>query len=180
MGLEKQLADLILAEATKLIYRYHAYHNYLHLEHERNKKRFGYSFPSKKIERPDYWSKDKKFNPFYVKKKAKSIAKSIAKKIENKTYKPNPPHVKKIPKSSGGNREVSVYQIQDAAVSKLFYYRLLAKNKHRFSSFSYAYRNDKNVHFAIQDIWVDISMNARTFIAEFDFSDFFGSISHNF
>ncbi len=179
MGLEEQLTDLIIKESTKLIYRYHSYHNYLHQEHKRNLKRFGV-FPTKNIKQPDYWSEDKKFNPFYVKRKAKSIAKSIARKIENKTYKPNPPFIKSIPKSSGGNRQVSVYQIQDASVSKLFYYRLLAKNKHRFSSFSYAYRNDKNVHFAIQDIWVDISMNARTFIAEFDFSDFFGSISHEF
>ena len=57
---------------------------------------------------------------------------------------------------------------------------MLAKNRHRFSSFSYAYRNDRNVHFAIQDIAVDISQEARTFIAEFDFSDFFGSIQHDY
>ncbi len=179
MSLELQLTRLITNEADKLIARYHAYHNYLHLEHARNKKRFGTIVP-KIIEQPDYWKIDKKFNPFYVKKKARSIAKSIAKNIENKTYEPNQPYLKTIPKLSGGERVLSIYQIPDAAVSKLFYYRLLAKNRHRFSSFSYAYRNDRNVHFAIQDIWVDISLNARTFIAEFDFSDFFGSISHDF
>jgi RNA-directed DNA polymerase len=91
-----------------------------------------------------------------------------------------PPHRKKIPKSGGGERELTVYQIPDAAVSTYFYSRRLAKNRHRFSSFSYAYRNDRNVHFAIQDIAVDLDQNARTFIAEFDFSDFFGSIEHEF
>ena len=75
---------------------------------------------------------------------------------------------------------MSIYQIPDATVSKIYYSRLLAKNKHRFSSFSYAYRNDRNVHFAIQDIWLDISRDTRSFIAEFDFSDFFGSISHDY
>ena len=64
--------------------------------------------------------------------------------------------------------------------SKYFYDRLLCKNKHRFSSFSYAYRNDRNVHFAIQDIAIDISQEVRIFVAEFDFSDFFGSISHDY
>lgn len=179
MSLEKQLTKLIVDESEKLILRYHAYHNNLHQEHLRNQKRFGIT-TQKRIEQPNYWKEDQKFNPFYVRKKAKSIAKSIAKNIENKTYEPNPPYIKSIPKLSGGERQISIYQIPDAAVSKLFYYRLLAKNRHRFSSFSYAYRNDRNVHFAIQDIWVDISMNARTFIAEFDFSDFFGSISHSF
>jgi RNA-directed DNA polymerase len=102
------------------------------------------------------------------------------KRISDKTYKPFPPHIKKIPKAGGGDRLVSIYQIPDAAVSKIYYNRLLSKNKHRFSSFSYAYRNDRNVHFAIQDIWLDISRDARSFIAEFDFSDFFGSISHEY
>lgn len=93
-------------------------------------------------------------------------------------YAPHAPHRRKIPKPGGGERELTVFQIPDAAVSAYFYSRLLAKNRHRFSSFSYAYRNDRNVHFAIQDIAVDLAQNARTFIAEFDFSDFFGSIDH--
>lgn len=179
MNLEEYLVKVIEEESDKLILRYHAYHNALHHEHLRNKKRIS-NPPSKIIKTPDYWLEDKKFNPFYVKKKSKSIARSVAKKISEQTYVPFPPHIKKIPKPSGGFRTISVYQIPDAAVSRIYYNRLLAKNKHRFSSFSYAYRNDRNVHFAIQDIWLDISGDARSFIAEFDFSDFFGSISHDY
>jgi RNA-directed DNA polymerase len=85
-----------------------------------------------------------------------------------------------VAKQSGGVRHVSIFQIPDAAVSSLYYDQLLSKNKHRFSSFAYAYRNDRNVHFAIQDLAVDLSQYSRTFVAEFDFSDFFGSISHDF
>lgn len=129
---------------------------------------------------PEYWDIDSKFNPFYVRRNAAAIARSVARKIALQTYKPHVPHLKKIPKLGGGVRELTVYQIPDAAVSTYFYGRLLAKNRHRFSSFSYAYRNDRNVHFAIQDIAVDLAHNARTFIAEFDFSDFFGSIDHAF
>ncbi|WP_219623274.1 hypothetical protein, partial [Vibrio parahaemolyticus] len=71
---------------------------------------------------------------------AKTIAYSIAKKIESQTYEPFEPSKNKVAKSSGGYREVAMYQIPDAAISTFFYHRLLSKNKHRFSSFSYAYR----------------------------------------
>lgn len=180
MSLEQQIAIIIKNEADKLIQRYHEYHNSVHSEFLRNIKRLGLLSPDKKIRKPDYWDVDQKFNPFYVRRKHKSIARSIAKKIESRTYVPNKPFIKSVPKSGGGIRKVTIYQIQDAAISKLFFNRLLAKNKHRFSSFSYAYRNDRNVHFAIQDISVDLKNNERTFVSEFDFSDFFGSISHKY
>jgi hypothetical protein len=180
MDLEQQIAKVIKEEADKLIARYHEYHNRMHLEQKRNEKRLGISASKKIIHVPDYWSYDKKFNPFYVRRRHKNIARSIAKNIESRTYRPNPPYLKTVAKSDGGERIVSIFQIQDAAISKLFFNRLLAKNKHRFSSFSYAYRNDRNVHFAIQDIAVDLALEERTFIAEFDFSDFFGSISHEY
>lgn len=180
MELEKKLSNAICDEADKLIVRYHEYHNRTHIEAIRNAKRLGHSASKKIIHTPDYWLHDKKHNPFYIKRKHKSIARSIALKIENRTYSPNQPYTKIIPKSDGGERKVSIYQIQDAAISKYFFNRLLSKNKHRFSSFSYAYRNDRNVHFAIQDISVDLCRNERTFIAEFDFTDFFGSISHSY
>jgi len=180
MKLEQQIEKIIREEAEKLIERFNEYHNRVHLEAKRNRKRLGDLAPPKKIHTPDYWSDDKKFSPFYVKSKSKSIARSIAKKIQDRTYSPNDPHIKKVEKSDGGVRSVAIYQIPDAAISKLFFNRLLSKNRHRFSSFSYAYRNDRNVHFAIQDISVDLKRNERTFLAEFDFSDFFGSISHDY
>jgi hypothetical protein len=179
VNLEEYLGQIIEEESDKLILRFHAYHNALHHEYVRNKKRI-VDVPRKSIKTPDYWKEDEKFNPFYVKRKSKSIARSIAKKISNQTYKPHLPHTKEIPKPSGGQRSLEIYQIPDTAVSRIYYNRLLAKNKHRFSSFSYAYRNDRNIHFAIQDIWLDLSRDARSFVAEFDFSDFFGSISHDY
>lgn len=179
MSVESQLKERIIAECEKLIDRHHAYHNHLHREWLRNSLRVSDASP-KRVMTPEYWDIDPKFNPFYVRRNAAAIARSIARKIALQEYTPHPPHCKKIPKPGGGERELTVYQIPDAAVSTYFYRRLLAKNRHRFSSFSYAYRSDRNVHFAIQDIAVDLEQNARTFIAEFDFSDFFGSIDHNF
>lgn len=179
MRFQEHLERVIEEEANKLILRYHAYHNAVHAEHERNRKRIS-NPPPKLVLTPDYWAKDVKFNPFYVRRRRHSIARSITRKIANRQYSPKEPHIKEIPKSSGGTRAVTIYQIPDAAVSRVYFERLLAKNKHRFSSFSYAYRDDRNVHFAIQDIWLDISRDARAFVAEFDFSDFFGSISHEY
>jgi RNA-directed DNA polymerase len=83
MNIQEYLAKVIDEESDKLIFRYHAYHNALHFEFLRNKKRIA-NAPPKQIMKPDYWAQDKKFNPFYVKKKSKSIARSIAKQILGK------------------------------------------------------------------------------------------------
>jgi len=179
VSLEKHLIQIINDESTKLSQRHHAYHNALELEHTRKAKRVS-NADKKQIKIPDYWLKDEKFNPFYVNKHKRQIAHSIARKIKQGTYSPNSPEVMEIPKTSGGTRNVTIYQIPDAAVSRLIYNQLLRKNKHRFSSFSYAYRNDRNVHFAIQDISVELAQTSRVFVAEFDFSKFFDSINHEY
>ncbi len=151
MILEKQLLKFIQAEAEKLSDRHHAYHNSVNLEHERKSRRL--LDPGKKVVTlPPQWDVDKKFNPFHVNKNRKKIAHSIAGKILSGTYIPNSPTSMEVRKPSGGYRTVSIYQIPDAAVSSLFYHQLLKKNKHRLSSFAYAYRDDRNAHFAIQDI----------------------------
>lgn len=177
--LADQIKKAILAESEKLIERYHGYHNALHLEHTRKRRRV-ISVESKEIKTPAEWKHHFLHNPFYVRRKATAIANSIAKKIEAGIYVPHKPFPKTVPKKGGGERHISIYQIPDAAISTMFYQNLLEKNLHRFSSFSYAYRNDRNVHFAIQDIAIELEGSNRTFIAEFDFSDFFGSISHEY
>ncbi len=179
MELETFIARYIADEAEKLALRHHAYHNAISIENSRKLERTK-SPNLLQVVKPEHWLIDRKFNPFYVKKNTKSIARSIAKKISSGEYEPREPAIAKIPKKSGGTRDVAMYQIPDAAVSTLFYHRLLKKNRHRFSSFSYAYRNDRNVHFAIQDIAVELSQNSRIFVAEFDFSKYFDSISHDF
>lgn len=175
--LEDRIRLAIQREAKKLIDRYQSYHNVLHLEHSRKTQRMSGVNP-KIIKTPKEWAVHPLHNPFYVYRKAGAIAKSIAKKIELGTYAPFAPYQKSVPKKGVGTRMVSIYQIPDAAISTMFYRQLLDKNIHRFSSFAYAYRNDRNVHFAIQDIAIDLSNSTRTYIAEFDFSNFFGSINH--
>lgn len=179
MDLQESIEREITEEADKLALRYHAYHNALHAEHVRQAKRVK-SPPTKIIKQPAYWAVDRKFNPFYVRKHRAAIAHSIAQKILTKSYLPNPPFEKEIAKSGGGTRNISVFQIPDAAVSRMIYKQLLRKNRHRFSGYSYAYRDDRNAHFAIQDIAIDLAQHSRMFVAEFDFSKFFDSVNHGY
>jgi hypothetical protein len=178
-NMKRILIKHIKTEALDKAVEHQLYHNYLEIDHQRNNKRVNNPQP-KIVKKPEEWSLDKKFNPFYVLKRTEQIANSISRKLLNKTYEPNKPFQKEIPKKGGGKRTISIYQIPDSAVSDLFYHNLLSKNKHRFSSFSYAYRNDRNVHFAIQDIAHELNSTNRIFVAEFDFSNFFGSISHQY
>ncbi|MGL5756791.1 MAG: reverse transcriptase domain-containing protein [Paraclostridium sp.] len=171
--------DSIIEEARKNAKRYHMYHNNLEIIYQRNRKRIQ-NPPVKDVKIPDCWQADKKFNPFYVIKHAKQISKSIKYKLNNDDYKPKDPFIREVAKASGGIRKITVYQIPDAAISNYLYHRLLSKNKHRFSSLSYAYRDDRNVHYAVQDISLELKSHPRLFVAEFDFSDFFGSIEHDY
>lgn len=177
--MEKLLLGDILNEARQKASEYQLYHNYLQIGFERNKKRIK-SAPPKQVKTPEQWAESRLHNPFYVIKHTKQIAKSLSKKILNGTFSPNKPYERRIRKKGGGFRTVSIYQFPDSAVSDRFYHNLIAKNKHRFSSHSYAYRNDRNVHFAIQDVAIEFRLSPRFYIAEFDFSDFFGSIDHSY
>jgi len=177
--MEKILAEDIEKIAVQLKSRFENYHNNLHLWYERNSKNY-INYDPKNVKFPEEWNNDNKYNPYYVLKRKKQIAKSISKNILAGKYFPCEPYIKQIPKPNGGTRDISIYQIQDSAVSYRIYKNLLTKNKHRFSSLTYAYRNDRNIHFAIQDIAHELLTVPRIFVAEFDFSDFFGSINHDY
>ena len=91
--IEKAISD----EAERLAREFHEYHNVLEIECQRNKRRIA-SPPTKDVKVPEYWSVDKKFNPFYVRKHLKPISRSIVQKLENGTYKPNPPYLYEVKK----------------------------------------------------------------------------------
>ncbi len=177
--MEKVLLKDIENQSKELMNKYNLYHNYVHISHTRLNDLY-LNVPPKTIEYPEEWKVSKLYNPFYVHKRRKQIAKSVARNILKGVYTPEKPIPREIVKPSGGKRKISIYQIQDSAVSDRFYHNLLSKNKHRFSSLSYAYRNDRNIHFAIQDISNELNSVPRIFVAEFDFSNFFGSIPHSY
>lgn len=177
--MEKILYEDIKRQAIQIKERFELYHNNIERWHQKVTNIYS-NPPTKNVSVPLEWDENPKFNPYYVLKRNAQISKSVARKILNKTYKPNKPYYKTIPKKGGGTRKLSIYQIQDSAVSYRTYKNLLQKNKHRFSSFSYAYRDDRNLHFAIEDIFNEISITPRVFVAEFDFKKFFDSIQHDY
>lgn len=131
------------------------------------------------LHRPAYWGVDPGFNPYHVRAHAPAIVRAINLAIARKDYRPRPPCAHSVPKPGGGERVVSVFQIADSVVSKTAYSSLLEKNSALMSARSYAYRPDLSTHDAIQYVASEFSTNNRIYVAEYDFSNYFGSISHN-
>ena len=179
MIFEQMVKKAIIKECKKHISRYHNYLNWLTDYIYRENKNFNICIV-KQIKTPIYWGVEKLTNPFYTLRRVDQIAHSISKKIIKHEYQPNPPIKKEIPKPSGGKRILSIFQIPDAAISRLFFDFLMHKNSYKFSSYSYAYRNDKTTHYAVENIFNNIISHDRIFIAEYDFSKFFDKISHKF
>ncbi len=176
--MEQELYEELRKLCEVKISEFHDYHNYLQRNCAR-RIRNGMS-SVKEVKEPEEWSNSGRYNPFYVIKHLKQIAHSISRKLVRGTYEPEAPFLKHIPKSNGTFRVVMSYQLPDAAVSTLIYRKLIRKNRQRFSSYSYAYRNDRNAHFAIQDLYSYLSNERRVFVAEYDFSSFFDSILHDY
>ena len=108
------------------------------------------------------------------------MAYALANAVRNGTYTPKPSLSLKIKKPGGGSRGISIFTIPDASVSYWLNERLTARNAHFFSSYAYAYRADRNVHHAIQNLMRDIRGQKRLFVLEYDFSKYFDTISHDY
>ncbi len=128
---------------------------------------------------PGYWSADPGFNPYHVRSRAAGIAYAIEKALDAGQYRPRPAVKYRVPKAGGGQRDVSVFQVADNAVSNLTFGRLIEKNARHLSAHAYAYRRDLTVHDAVLHVYSDFQAKSRIFVAEFDFSKFFDSIAHD-
>lgn len=172
--------NAILDEASKLVARHQRYSFELHEDVRRRQQRSGGKTWSKELRRPSYWDCDDGFNPFHVRKHVKSIAYAVEKGLKSKRYRPRPAVIYDVPKLDGTKRQVCVFQVADQAVSRIVFQRLLEKNKSRFSSRSFAYRNDLSVHDAILHLASSLSGRQRVFIAEYDFRKYFDTLSHEY
>ncbi len=176
--LNNVIRDSIFDEAQKLVKRHQKYASNLASSLRRKEKRSGV-LPAKDIKFPPYWKAHSGFNPYHVRAHADTIAYALDKALNSKTYKPRPAVEHEVPKKDGGLRKVSVFPVADNALSRLTFHRLMAKNARHLSANAYAYRDDLGVHDAILHISSDLHGRNRTFIAEFDFSKYFDSISHD-
>src|SRR5688500_12096936 len=136
-------------ECEKHVARHFDYLFQLNESVVRAKKRLGKTAP-KRVQLPNYWAIDPRFNPFKVRNKRTLdwYSEVLDRRIKRRSYKPEPAVLHIIKKGDGTDRVLNVYQLPDAAVSTLTYKSLLHKNVNRFSAYAYAYREEKGAHDA--------------------------------
>ena len=178
--MQKTITQYIERECHKQIRRFHQRNAQAKRVQTRFKKRTGRQpgLPANDV--PPHWSLSNQFHPFRVRSRAEVYAHAISKAIRSETYSPQPCLVQHIPKATGGTRPITVFAAADAAVATYLYERLLERNAHLLSSHAYAYRRDRNAHHAIQHISSRARGSRRKFVLEYDFKDYFGSISHKY
>lgn len=166
-------------ECSKLVQRFELYARELRDDDRRRERRSGVPHRGA-ILRPSYWAVDPAFDPYRVRASAPAVARAIRRALQAGDYAPFNPVAYEVPKPGGDTRIVSVFPVADAVVSRRIYASLLEKNKSRLSAYSYAYRRDLTPHDAIQHISADLTGRGRLFLAEYDFSKYFDTISHEY
>jgi RNA-directed DNA polymerase len=174
----RKIQQEIEREATRLIHAQERRHRVHAEEQVRLGKRSlsGYLLPRSTV--PDWWNLDRGFNPYLIRSRAGHIAYTIQRKLEALTYAPRRPVERWIPKPSGGERPVNVYQVGDSAVSKMVFESLLRKNLPLLSARCYAYRKDLTTQDAVRYIHSAFRGRKRLYVAEYDFSKYFDHIAH--
>ena len=122
---------------------------------------------------------DKHFDPKHCLRNKNLISKSMWRSCQELSYKPKPSILVKIPKPDGSFREIMEFTIPDAALSRVMYRRLTARNIKKQSSDSYAYRPDRTLFDALLRLSNSIG-EQKTFISEYDFKAYFDSIPHHY
>jgi hypothetical protein len=176
-----RLEKAVEREARRLIVRHEA-HLRRHAEEQRREQRRSLtprSFTGP--EPPTQWTVDRGFDPYYVRSRASNIAYGLGAAIAANDYMPRPPVTLRVPRDGREeDREVSIYQVADSALSRLAFVNLLKKNAPLASGRSYAYRGDLTTHDAVRHVRTSVRGRTRIYIAEYDFSGYFDNIDHSY
>ena len=172
-------AGTLIDECNKLIRKHERYMRKMREDDIRRSRRATLPATATLL-RPSYWDIDRGFNPYLVRANAEPIARAVNAALRSRDYRPRSPVAHTVAKPGGGERIVSVFQVVDAVVSRAVYNSLLAKNRALMSARSYAYRSDLSTHDAIQYISSEFTAADRLYVAEYDFSKYFDSISHEY
>lgn len=121
----------------------------------------------------------KHFDPIYCIRHRRFLAKSIWKALQEKRYQPTPSLQIHLTKSNGQKRSIDIFSIPDSAISSLMFQNIVKRNQRYYSAFSFAYRFDKTILDAVERIRMATSYPS-VYLLNYDFSDFFSSINHNF
>ncbi len=172
------LAEAIAQAASSKIREFERYRKRVSDENQRRTRRSS-GTPQRVTASPQaLWQLDPALNPYHVRPRADVIAHSITTKLRAGRYTPLPPGGFAIAKPTGGGRVITNFAIADEVVSSRLYKSLLSKNRARLSARSYAYRDDVSVYDALAHMQSEWRQEHRVFVAEYDFSEFFESISH--
>lgn len=173
-----ELEAAILAAAEGKIRNFERHRKRVYDENVRRVRRSADSPPLLVANKPTLWETEPALDPYHVRKRSKSIAHAITKDLRAGTYAPLPPAGFRREKLSGGSRTISNFALADEVISNRLYRSLLKKNRARLSARSYAYRDDANAYDALAYMQAEWRFEHRVFVAEYDFTDFFDSISH--
>jgi len=115
-----------------------------------------------------------------VRSRIEQYLSAISRKARRGDYTLQPTLVFPIPKPAGGFRDISVFSVIDAAVGFWLSEKLISRNAHFFSTYSYAYRRDRNAHHALQVLDRAIQSQPRMYVLEFDFAKYFDNLKHDY
>jgi RNA-directed DNA polymerase len=174
-----RIREDIVREARRLIVRHETRGRLLAEEHVRRATRSTRRQSAPKLERPHYWALDAGFDPYLVRARSSRIAHSVRDAFAERQYRPRHPFAFDVGKADGGTRTVCIYQVADSAISKMLFDGILRKNLPLMSARSYAYRSDLSAQNAIQYIQSEFRGRSRLFVAEYDFSKYFDTITHD-
>lgn len=175
-----QVEKVLRREADKLISRYEAKCRVAALARHRFEQRTGLLATTPTSNRPPAWDCDRHFDPFYVRSRLARIAHGISDAILRRTYQTKPTIISYIPKPTGGTRSIQTFTVTDSAIAYRLNRELTRRNLARLSSHAYAYRDDRNGQDAVAHLQREVARRRRSYVLEFDFANYFGSIDHDY
>lgn len=146
---------------------------------ERFSKRTGKKAQITEPEQSEVLQVERHFDPTYCIRHRRFLAGSIWRKLQSGEYHPKPAHRVQIAKPDGSHRPIDIFSIPDSAVSNVVFKNIIERNQRYFSSYSFAYRNDKTILDAINRI-KQASAYSSVYILNYDFSKYFESIDHRY
>lgn len=174
-----ELEDAIAMAAKRRIRKFEAYRKRVYDDNQRSDRRTLRPLVPREVKRPPLWA-DPGYDPYHVYYRRRQIAHAIRKALRDGAYKPRPPAPVPIRKKDGSIRTVAAYTIADEVISQRLYRSLLIKNRGLLSARAYAYRDDIGIYDALRHVSQDWESSHRLFVAEYDFTDYFGSLRHDY
>lgn len=176
--MERLIEGAIVYEARKRLAK-HSQTVYFALKHQKSfTKRTGQTAKTRKTGTPKSWAFDAHFDPRYCINHAKFIAKGLWNSLKEESYTPRIALRQGYPKPDGGTRYIDVFSVPDAALATIFMKTLRKRNAKIFSDSSFAYQEGKTPLDAIVRVKAMLG-SEKIFISQYDFSQFFDSISHS-